>query len=473
MPNHSRRGRLNTIFSKFWLKFPIRLADRKYKQLLAIALSVTVAGILHFSSGMELHGAIATPGNPYGRSNPTGMAAPSAALPQGDVIVDWNRVMLDAIQVDRTAPPKAAYIMALVHGAVFDAVNAVEQDYQSYQIDIQAQTGTSPEAATAAAAYRILGEYFPAQKAMLDQAFAGALDKLADGRGEDLGVDLGTSVAEQFLAQRQEDGSKAIVAHPPSTTPGQWRPTPANYAEAVLPQWPEVRPFTLMNGSQFRPDGPPTLASRQYATEYNQVKDFGSKASSFRTADQTEISLFWADGPGTYAPPGHWNQIAAEAATQSPHSLVENARLFALLNLSLADSGIAAWDAKYTYNAWRPITAIQQGEFDGNRVTVGDPTWEPLLTTPPFPAYVSGHSTFSAAAAKVLEEMFGDRFNFTTTATGLPGVKRSFTSFSQAAEEAGMSRIYGGIHCMVDHVDGAQLGRKVAGYVLDNFLKPV
>jgi membrane-associated phospholipid phosphatase len=394
-------------------------------------------------------------------------------LRDGDVVVDWNRVTLEAIRVDRTAPPKAAYIMALVHAAVFDAVNAVAQQYQVYQIDAQAGDGTSMEAAAAAAAFQILMDYFPFQQAMLERELAESLAEVPDGLSEDLGMALGTSVADQFLIQQQDDGSEAIVAHEPDTTPGTWRPTPGSYYGAALPQWPAVVPFALIDGTQFRPEGPPELDSAQYAAEYNQVKDLGSKTSTTRTADQTEIAFFWADGPGTYTPPGHWNQIAGEAAIQSNHSLIENARLFALLNLSLADSGIAAWDAKYTYNSWRPITAIQQGEFDGNSATTGNPNWKPLIATPLFPAYVSGHSTFSAAAATVLAQSFGDQFNFATSTFGLPGVERNYTSFWQAADEAGMSRIYGGIHFMADNVDGTILGRDVAGYVLDNFLKPV
>ncbi|NJR54628.1 MAG: phosphatase PAP2 family protein [Acaryochloris sp. CRU_2_0] len=394
-------------------------------------------------------------------------------ISDGDVVVDWNRVTLEAIRVDRTAPPKAAYIMALIHAAVFDAVNAVANEYQIYQVEAQAVTGTSAEAAAAAAAFRILMDYFPFQQAMLNRELAESLADIPDGLSEDLGVALGTSVANQFLIQRQDDGSEAVVAHEPSTTPGIWRPTPANYYGAALPQWPNVVPFALIDGSQFRPDAPPALDSEQYAAEYNQVKELGSKTSTTRTAEQTEIAFFWADGPGTYTPPGHWNQIAGEAAIQSNRSLIENARLFALLNLSLADAGIAAWDTKYTYNSWRPITAIQQGAVDGNPLTTADPNWQPLIATPPFPAYVSGHSTFSAAASTILADAFGDHYGFTTTTFGLPGVERQFTSFSQAADEAGMSRIYGGIHFMADNTVGLTLGRNVAGYVLDNFLKPI
>ena len=199
----------------------------------------------------------------------------------------------------------------------------------------------------------------------------------------------------------------------------------------------------------------------------------GAATGSPRTADETEMAVFWADGAGTETPPGHWSRIAAEAAEARGLSLCETARLLALVNIASADAGIVAWDAKYAYDLWRPITAIREADTDGNPGTVADPSWTPLLPSPPFPEYVSGHSTFSGAATQVLARFLGDATSFTTTSDGLPGVTRSFTSFSQAADEGGMSRLCGGIHFTSANVDGLAAGRAVGDYVVDEYLRPV
>jgi hypothetical protein len=229
----------------------------------------------------------------------------------------------------------------------------------------------------------------------------------------------------------------------------------------------------MTSDAQFRPDAPPAMDSAQYASEYNQTKQIGSLNSTTRTADQTETALFWADGGGTYTPPGHWNQIAEQVTVKQRTSLVDNARLFAALNISLADAGISCWEAKYTYKSCRPITAIRNGDNDTNPLTVGDTTWQPLIVTPPFPEYTSGHSTFSGAASTVLASFFGANYSFSTNSLGLPGTTRQFASFSQAADEAGMSRIYGGIHYMSANLAGLDAGRKLGSYVVNNFVKTV
>jgi membrane-associated phospholipid phosphatase len=226
----------------------------------------------------------------------------------------------------------------------------------------------------------------------------------------------------------------------------------------------------LTSGSQFRPTGAPSLTSAEYTAAFTEVKDYGSRDNSLRTADNTTSALFWADGGGTYTPAGHWNDIAATAASVAGKSVLDNARIFAQLNIALADAGIAAWDAKYTYNTWRPITAIRQADRDGNINTNADPNWTPLINTPPFPEYVSGHSTFSGAAAAVLTNAFGSNFSFNSGSVGLPNVTRSFTSFDAAAAEAGQSRVYGGIHFQFANQDGLTLGKQIGNYVTNNLL---
>ena len=229
----------------------------------------------------------------------------------------------------------------------------------------------------------------------------------------------------------------------------------------------------MTSGSQFRPESQPALTSDNYTADFNQVKDLGSINSTTRTAEQTEIAQFWADGAGTFTPPGHWSQIAQNVAATKGNSLLDNARLFALLNISLADAGIASWDAKYQYNFWRPITAIQKADSDDNSNTIIDPNWKPLITTPPFPEYTSGHSTFSGAAATVLTSLLGDNISFDNNSIGTPGIERTFGSFNAAATEAGISRIYGGIHFNSANIEGQNTGKSVGNYVLQNLLSNV
>jgi hypothetical protein len=223
----------------------------------------------------------------------------------------------------------------------------------------------------------------------------------------------------------------------------------------------------MTSGSQFRPPPPPALTSAEYAAAYNEVKRLGSATGSDRTAEQTDIARMWAAGGGTVTPPGMWNQIAQQLSEHRGLSIDENARLFAMLGVGVTDAAVVSWDAKYEYDLWRPVTGIQLGDLDGNDATAGDADWMPLLTTPPFPAYTSGHSTFSAVSAEILASFFGtDDLSF--TASGV-GITRSFNSLWAAAEEAGMSRIYGGIHWQFDNTAGLSSGRDLAQYIAANF----
>jgi hypothetical protein len=390
-----------------------------------------------------------------------------------DQVTAWNEVLLEAVRLDRTAPPIAARNMAIVHIAIFDAVNAIERGYEPYAFSGHGPRGASAEAAVAAAAHRSLVELFPAQKDFFDEALVASLDLMPDGPGESAGVAVGKAAASYILKLRRHDGWDHVVAYTPGTEPGDWQPTPPANLSALLPQWPAVAPFCMTHGSQFRSAGPPLLTSSDYAMAYNEVKSLGARDSMIRSADQTQIALFWADGPGTVTPPGHWNVIAQQIVQARSTSLVETARLFALLNIALADAGICAWDSKYEFDFWRPITAIRNGDLDGNDATEPDPTWTPLIATPPFPSYTSGHSTFSAAGAAVLAVFFkSDDISFTTTSDALPGVVRSFASFSDAAAEAGMSRIYGGIHWNFDNLDAIEAGSQLGIFAANSVLRP-
>ena len=392
----------------------------------------------------------------------TRVGEPSAA----DPVLAWVRMTLEAIRGDAVAPPVATRDLAIVSAAIFDAVAAI-QGTPGYHFHEIAPADASAEAATAAAAHRALVHLYPERAATFDAGLADSLAAVPDGPGKGHGVALGRTVADAILALRAGDGWEDHVVDSPGSGPGTWRPTPPRFDSPLMPQWAMVRPFVLTSPRQFRPPGPPSLGSRAWADAYNEVKAIGRADSASRTAEQTQIARIWADGMGTYTPPGHWNQIAAQVAQDEGNSLTANARLFAALNLAMADAAIACWDAKYAYRFWRPVTAIRAADTDGNPDTGADPSWTPLLTTPNFPEYVSGHSTFSGAAEVVLSSFFGPDVAFSTSSAGLPGVTRSYTSFRAAAEEAALSRLYAGIHFRFSNQDGLTTGRAVARYVLD------
>jgi PAP2 superfamily len=391
-----------------------------------------------------------------------------------DVVLDWNGVLLNAIRTDKTSPPKASRAMAAVHVAIFDAVNGILGGFTPYHVTAHAPGGASPEAAAAAAAHKVLVALFPAQRATFDAALTASLAAIPDGAAETTGVSWGESVADQILALRANDHSSDVVPYEAPLGGGWWVPTPPAFAAALLPNWPSVTPWCMTKGSQFRAGAPPFPTSKEYTAAYREVLRLGRQDSADRTADQTQIALFWADGAGTATPPGHWLVIAQGVAQQGHLTLLGNARLFALVSLAVADAAIVSWDHKYAFSNWRPVTGIQHADTDGNPKTTADPSWLPLIATPPFPSYSSGHSTFSGSSSRILALVFGtDAISFSTTSDGLPGVQRSFTSFSQAAEEAGQSRIYGGIHWQFDNQVGLASGRSLAEHVFFNFLTPV
>lgn len=390
-----------------------------------------------------------------------------------DLVVACNALALDAIRFGNTPPPMAARQLAILHAAIFDAVNGIGRRYLSYRDHGEAPLGASPEAAVSAAANTVMRHLWPSFTPTFDAAFAGQTVSLPAGASKSGGIAWGRGVATDLLKERDFDGAALGVDYRSVTLPGHWEPTPPWFASPLLPQWPGVIPFALRAADQFRPAPPPALSSAEWAAQYEEVKSLGSASSRTRTPEQTEIAWFWADGVGTETPPGHWNRVAAQMVETGHHGLADSARVFALLNLALADAGIAAWEAKYVYDWWRPVTAIRAGDTDGNPATVSEPNWAPLIATPPFPEHVSGHSTFSAAAAAVLTEVVGsDRFTFTLVADGLFGATRSFLHFSDAALEAGQSRIYGGIHFQGANDEGQRLGHQVGTYVVRNFLLP-
>ena len=397
----------------------------------------------------------------------------STTLASADVITDWNTAALYAIRSDRTPPPEAARALAILHLAMFDAVNGIERTHTPYLVASGVPASASTEAAASAAAHRVLVALFAESRSSFDALHASVLGTLPVTLHRARGGAWGEYVAEQILAARLNDNSDAVVPPPSGSGPGVWVPTPPLFAPYLLPQWGSVAPFAMPTGAHFRPLGPPALESAEYAGDYNEVKAYGSVASTARTPDQTQTALFWADGAGTETPAGHWNSIAQDVAAARGNTMAENARLFALLNAAIADAAICAWEAKYQFNNWRPVTAIRNGDADGNAATAPDPLWTPLLVTPPFPDYVSGHSTFSATAARVLALFYGtDQVAFTIGSDFLPGVRRSFTSFSAAAIEAALSRVYGGIHFRSASADGMTAGGEIGDWAFTHILQP-
>ena len=387
-----------------------------------------------------------------------------------DPILRWNSAALEAIRLDASTPLVASRNLAMLSQATFDVVNAVDGN-PSLVVGLSAPLGLSPEAAVSSAAYEILKNAYPSQQAALEQVLNAALAEIADGPSKLDGIAFGQLVARTIIALRSEDGWNTFAEYTPQETAGRWQETAPMYSPALLPQWKDMQPFGIANASTILSSRPPELFSSTYSTAFQEVALLGRANSSVRTADQTQIARFWADGAGTTTPPGHWNAIAGQVAQSFGSSWGENARLFAELNTALGDAAIVAWDAKYKHEFWRPITAIQQAELDNNTQTVADSDWSPLLISPPFPEYVSGHSTFSGAAAKILSAEFGESISFTTNSPGLPDVQRTFTSFEHAAQEAGRSRIYGGIHFEFSNQDGQLAGRAVADEILALFSK--
>jgi hypothetical protein len=392
------------------------------------------------------------------------------SAPGTDVIVDWNAMLLNAIQAVETSPPIAARHQAMVHAAMFDAVNGIEGHYQNFLVNRAPEwAGASSIAAAAQAAYQVLVDLYPTQQSEFAMQLARSLAEVSDRTAADRGIAIGRLVGDQMLTHRRNDGiALAQDGYTPGTAPGSYQFTrPDNFV--ALPKFGQVVPFVMDDVNHFVPHGSPVYGSDAYAAELNEVQRLGGIDSPGRTGDQAEIALFWGyDRPDTFRPPAQWDQIAETIAMREGTSLLTNARLFAHLNLAQADAGIVAWQAKYQTNQLRPITSVRVADQDGRADTIADANWQSFLPTPPFPDYISGHATFGGAAATVLEAYFGQNYAFTMTSQEMPGVYRSFDSFAAAAAENGVSRVYAGVHVQSSSRDGIMAGNNVANYVLNH-----
>ena len=395
-----------------------------------------------------------------------------AKVALADAVLDWNAHAAQAIvTVGGQVPPRALIRLAMVHLAIYDAVNAIEGlPFESYASAPHVARPASADAAVAAAAHDVLVALFPAQMADLDAKYVGALAALPDDAAKTNGIIVGQQAAAAILAARAQDGRDGSVTYVPGSGPGTWIPTPPAFLAAQAPETPLVQPFALHSASQFRPDPPPYLGSRKWARDYNEIKALGSLVGSLRTAEQTDIGRFWADNP-----PLQWNRAWRALSVGNFLRLADNARYFAMLSTASADALIACWDAKYFYNFWRPVTAIRAGDSDGNPQTTPDPTWIGLVVTPNHPEYPAAHGCFSAAVTETLKHFFGSDevcFSIDSNVAGLVSPVRSYPRFSDALQEVLAARIYGGMHYRTSTRIGAVLGQQVSRYTTRHFFRP-
>jgi membrane-associated phospholipid phosphatase len=392
---------------------------------------------------------------------------------RGNVVLDWNAVMMAAIRIDNTGPTLSSRNLAILHVAIYDAVNSVAGTHQPYLGSLEVAEPVSAEAAAAAAGYEVLKVLYPGIRPRSDETFETWRDAAPATAATTNGITLGIRCANRLLDARAADGSATDVPYIPSSAPGQWRRTPPFFRPPLTPGWLYVTPFAIPDADDFRSPPPPALHSPEYARDFEEVRALGSRNSTVRTPEQTLIARYWSDFSYTAMPPGHWHEIASAILGNQGIPLEPTARAMALLSLAQADAAIVCWDAKFRYNLWRPVTAIQRAGEDGNPATAPEPDWDHLLAAPPFPAYPSGHSTFSQASASILADFMGtDAVQFTTASDSVPGVFRSYSSLSACAAEIGRSRIYGGIHFEFDNREGKRIGATVARHVTANWLLP-
>lgn len=393
----------------------------------------------------------------------------AADPPAENVVVEWNETAWAALTASTPALLVHVLHQAMVHGAVYDAVNAIDGGYEPYLGSPSAMPWYSKEAAAATAAYEVLLNVAPTQAAMLDAAYATSLSAIPDGAAKDGGIAVGEAAAQAMIDARTGDGRFGAPGWPVGNEPGEWRPTLPAFVNDPTAWVANVRPFLIDSPSQFRSDGPDPLSSRAYAEEFNEVKTLGSVNSSTRTQNQTDAALFWGQGN----PPAMWSIIFRSLATSEGLSTAENARLFAMLYLSAADGAVACWDSKGHWLFWRPITAIRDAEFDGNPATTDDDGWLPLLPTPPYPDNPSAHACISGSFVSALRDFFGtDKMSFGTT-NPVNGIERDFTRFSQAIKEIIDARIWGGLHFRVADVQGAVIAKKVGRWRERHYFQPV
>ena len=395
----------------------------------------------------------------------------------GNSVLYWNEEVVNATRLARNPPPLASAHIATFHAAIFDAVNGITHMHHGWLLNDPAPADADMDAAIAGAAHTVLIALWgqATNPRNIQVAYEKALAEIPDGPAKTDGLAWGQHVAEAILAVRAKSGyDKPVPGQYSSTEPGKWRETPPGFRPPMLPYWSHVTPFVMTSPDQFRAPPPLPVASKQHAEEIAYVARVGARDGAERTEDETLSTAFWSDDLGTTTPPGHWNVIAEDLAKRHQLSVPETARLFALLNFAEADAAISCWDTKFFYRTWRPETAIRELDPKLNPLVVNRPDFIPLMISPAFPSYTSGHSTFSAAASRLLERFFGtDDIEFTVRSDGLPGAVRSYKKLSEARNEIGMSRIWAGIHYMSDNLEGQKAGIKIADWTFEHALLPL
>ncbi len=394
---------------------------------------------------------------------------------QENVILQWNRVLMETVRTPGQHPatimPVRSY--AMMHAAMFDAVNSIDGSHTPYLTDVPGSPNASIEAAAAQAARDVLAALYPTRLAIFDAELAISLQGIEQYRAEQ-GISIGRIVAERLLAARANDGwtvTPPLYSLP--STPGNWQPTPPANAAAQFTHYPSVLPFAITSSNQFAPSAPPAMTSAQYAADLNEVKEIGSVNSLTRTADQTKVAQLWA---GVNTPTNFlfvWNNVARSVSEARGSTTVEKARLFALINMSLHDALQTTFASKFQHGLWRPVHAIRRAEEDGNANTAADPAWSSLIVAPPYPSFAGNMAGIGTSQSTILALFFGrDDIAFQHTWEGAGGATRSYTSFSAMANEQARARVYGGIHFTFDNVAGQSVGTSVANYIFANVMRP-
>lgn len=437
------------------MRYSFRVGRLTFRRLGLFAIALSVVSLIGFLQ------VFAVP------TTQTVVAQTPPANSSTDAVLEWNTTALSSVVAAAAPAPQQYRSLAIVHTAIFDAVNAIDRRYTPYAYKAQAPSGTSAPAAVASAAHTVLVSLYPLQQATLDAALTKSLSAIVEGQSKADGIKLGKTVAEQLLALRSKDNANNKVEYKAEKATGIWQPTPPLFLPALLPHWDTVTPFVLKSATQFKIPDPLPLNSSAYIQELNEVKRLGGKVSTVRTPDQT-ASAIWS----TIPPAVLWNATARAAA--KGNSLLENARLFALLNIGGLDSYIAGYKVKYDHKLWRPVVAIPSADQLKNPALTPDPSWESLIVTPNHPDYISGHTVSAGAEEQVLKGFFGkDAVKANIIFPANAGVTRSFTSFSQITNELIEARIWAGVHTRSADVQGAVLGRRVGEYIVKNALLPL
>jgi hypothetical protein len=388
----------------------------------------------------------------------------ACATARADAVCDWNAKVGEIIVDAKMGPPPANRAMAIVHTAVFEAVNAITKRYSAGGLKLEAAPGASVDAAIAAANRTALSKLLPSQQAAIDAAYQAALAKIADGAAKTSGIAVGEQAAAAILAARAGDGAAAGETYRPHTTAGVYVPT-------VIPavtHWPQRKPWLMTSAAQFRPGPPPALTSQLWARDYNEIKAVGGKSSARRTTEQTDMARFWeATLPSIY------NGIVRSVADVPGRDVTQNARLFAAVSQATDDALLAVFDAKYHYNFWRPVTAIRNGDFDGNDATERDASWTPFIDTPMHPEFPCAHCTVAGAVGTVLKAEVGTRAMPTLTTTSYigKGAARSWTKIDDFMQEVANARVYDGVHFRTSTEVGTAMGKQIGELAVAKFLR--